>query len=111
MANKQKLIYIIDVFIISLFFLFSTFLLPLNVSTRAELAEIKLGWPFKFIIQDQTAYDVSLPAATHFSSPWENPTSILWPQFFLSFTAVFLVLLFILFLIVKLKKILFKMRN
>lgn len=74
---------------LSIIVLFAFLFIPVTFSNHSELAEVKLGLPFNFIVQDQSHYDPPFPWTIRFLSIWENPTQILWPQFFLSFLIIF----------------------
>lgn len=76
-------------FLLTLPILLASVFIPVNISSHSELLEVKLGLPFKFLIQDQSHLDPPLPWRVNFSSPLENPTQILWPQFFLSVIVIF----------------------
>ena len=64
-----------------------------TVTTREQLSAVRTGLPFKFIVQNQSAYNPPLPTQRAFYSPLENPTQILRGQFFLSLVTVYVMLL------------------
>lgn len=79
--------------------------LPVSIHNRAELAQVKLGAPIKFIVQDQSMWPVGYPDGPSFPihqallSPWESPLQIIWWRFFLSVGVVFFTLVCVYILI------------
>ncbi len=68
--------------------------LPVSVATGSDLAQVGLGAPLPFVLQDQTIYDPPLPWRVRFYSPLEVPTWVLWPQFLPDVALVFGVIIF-----------------
>ncbi len=54
----------------------SVFWTSVRVENKVDLENVRLGFPFAFMIQDQTRYDPPFPYRVSFYSPWENPTSV-----------------------------------
>ena len=81
---KYKIIMIIAnlIVLISPIFTFWT------VTNKRGLESVKFGFPFPFIIQDQTRYDPPFPYTMHLQSPIDNPTSINWLALIVSFLVV-----------------------
>jgi hypothetical protein len=57
-------------------------------SRGTELRDARFGYPFAFILQDQSGRDPPVPGAVSIASPWENPTKVQWVA--LSLDVVFL---------------------
>jgi len=70
---------------------------PVPVHTQPHLAQVRLGLPLPFMIQNQTGYTPPLPWQTQFYSPWENPTHILLLELLLSLAIVFVVISLLLY--------------
>lgn len=87
----QPFIYLVAALLSVPLVLISVFV-PVPVHTQADLAQVRLGLPLPFMIQDQTGYTPPLPWQTHFYSPWENPTHILLPELLLSLAIIFVVI-------------------
>ena len=51
-------------------------ILPANRGSAA--GAVHAGYPFPFLVQDQTRRDPPAGAPVEFRSPWEHPTSIRW---------------------------------
>lgn len=88
--NKKIIFIIVNIFvIISPLLTFST------VKSKSDLEDTTFGFPFPFIIQDQSFYDPPYPYEMRFQSPLENPTSINWLSLLASLLVVnVLILLF-----------------
>jgi len=84
---------------ISFVFVSLSVFLPVPIYNRAELAQVKLGAPFKFVIQNQSMWPIGYPDGPLFPirqallSPWESPMQIIWWRFFLNIVVVFFALL------------------
>lgn len=87
------------VLILSVVFVLASVLFPVPIYTEADLEQVKIGLPLKFVVQDQSRYAFILEEPlsyqppllweTHLYSVWENTTQILWLQFFLNIAIVF----------------------
>lgn len=72
------------------------------MSSKIDLAQMRLGLPLPFVIQDQSLYDPPFPWQFSFTfNPWEMPTRILLPQFLLDVALVFGVMSFALYVFSK----------
>lgn len=69
--------------------------IPSTLRSREEMRSARKGFPLAFVQQDLTAIDFPLPHAYRFSSPWENPTDLLFFGFFIDFTLFFLIISFL----------------
>jgi hypothetical protein len=49
-----------------------------TVDDRQDLAEVALGTPWSWLVQDQTSQDPPFPYRTAFVSPLEDPTTVTW---------------------------------
>lgn len=87
----MKFVYYPAVFMLSGLLVLVSLLLPVTVSNRSEIAQVKFGLPLPFVVQDQSHYDPPFPWQLDFNfNPWEpSPTRILWPQFLLDVAIVF----------------------
>lgn len=47
-----------------------------TVTNYNELKNVSFGFPFPFLVQDQSGYTPPYPSERSFLSPQENPTSI-----------------------------------
>lgn len=74
---------------LTIFLLFSSLFLPITIRKQEDLSSVRMGLPVAFYVQDQSQYEPPLPWQTKISSANENPTTILWPQFGLSYSIVF----------------------
>jgi hypothetical protein len=79
----------IALMILSLILVLTSVYLPVPVYSQTELAQVNLGLPLPFLIQNQEYYPPSFPWQTSIRSVWENPIQVLWPQFFLNIVFVF----------------------
>jgi hypothetical protein len=72
-----------------------------TVTAEDAVSHIPMGLPFPFLYQDQTfSYGHRVfPANTHFWSPLEHPTHMIWPNYFLDLALVWGSLLLITLLI------------
>lgn len=77
------------VLILSVLFVLASVTFPITVYSKADLFEVKIGWPLAFIVQEQGGYGPYFPWQTRFYSVWENPTQVLWLQFLLNIAIVF----------------------
>lgn len=68
----------------------ATLFLPVTVGTGTEeLCAVRLGWPFWFVLQDQSRYNpLGNVWITRFSSPRECPFAVVWWRFLASYAAV-----------------------
>ena len=90
----MKSVYYLVILMLSGLLVLASVFLPVSVSSRSGLAQVELGAPLPFMLQDQTIYDPPLPWRVRFYSPLEVPTWILWPQFLLDVALVFGVITF-----------------
>ncbi len=79
----------IAIVISSVMLVLTSVYLPVTVYSQVQLAAIKLGLLLPFVVQTQYINPPSFPWQTSIRSIWENPTQVLWPQFFLNVTIVF----------------------
>ncbi len=63
--------------------------IPKTVHSKADMKAMKFGYPIPFVTQNLTRYDPPFPWKYSFSSPWENPSNISWPNFLLSYLTTF----------------------
>jgi hypothetical protein len=66
---------------------------PMTAHSQSELAQVRLGLPFQFVLQDQGRLSPPLPCQAGLASPWEFPTRILGAQLLLDVTVIFALLL------------------
>ena len=79
--------------LVSLTVVAASLIIPVKVDNRAEMEEVRLGYPMHFVTQDISATDPpSFPRRENFQSPWENPAVFQVDQFLLSALVVLLVL-------------------
>jgi len=70
------------------------------VTTADATSHVSLGLPFPFLYQDQAwQYWGKVPMRAHFVSPYEFPTHMIWPSYFLDLALVWGSLLLITLLI------------
>ncbi|MUL35600.1 hypothetical protein [Gloeocapsopsis dulcis] len=69
--------------------------LPVMVDSQLELAEVKLGLPFPFIIQNQAYYPPFFPWKTRFTSIWEHLIQIHFHVFFIDIVIVCIKIIFL----------------
>ena len=79
----------IAIVISSVLLVFTSVYLPVTVYSQAQLAGVKLGLVLPFVVQTQYINPPLFPWQTSIRSIWENPTQVLWPQFFLDVVIVF----------------------
>ena len=93
---------------LSILFLTISLDLPVTIQTPDQFKNVQFGLPLRFIVQDQYYSPNIFPHTTHFSSVLENPTKILWPEFFISFiilfTLIFLALKILILFLMSLRK-------
>jgi hypothetical protein len=87
---KSKIIVIVAnlIVIISPIFTFWT------VNNENDLESVKFGFPFPFVIQDQSLLGPPLPYKMQLQSPIDNPTNINWLSLLGSLLVINLVLYF-----------------
>ena len=96
---RAKFLIFIAFLCMSFAFVSLSVFLPVSIHNRTELAQVKLGAPFKFIIQNQSMWPVGYPDGPSFPihqallSPWESPIQIIWWRFLLNIVVVFFALL------------------
>jgi hypothetical protein len=83
--------------------------LGVTVTTADAASHIPMGLPFPFLYQDQSRgfalevdrvhWENSFPTRTIFWSPLENPTHVIWPNYFLDLALVWWSLLLITWLL------------
>jgi hypothetical protein len=73
---KQRLRLIMIIVLFTLLVLISPFLTKDTIQSAEELKSVSFGFPWPFVIQDQSQYDPPFPYDASFASPWENPTTI-----------------------------------
>ena len=60
-----------------------------TVTTVDAASHVSLGLPFPFLYQNQSYfYLYEIPMRTRFCSPYENPTHVIWPNYFLDLALV-----------------------
>ncbi|MBW4637783.1 MAG: hypothetical protein KME05_06030 [Gloeocapsa sp. UFS-A4-WI-NPMV-4B04] len=79
----------IAIVISSVLLVLTSIYLPVTIYSQAQLAEVKLGLVLPFVVQTQYINPPLFPWQTSIRSIWENPTQVLWPQFFLDVLIVF----------------------
>ena len=79
----------IAIVISSVLFVITSVYLPVTVYSQVHLTEVKLGLVLPFVIQTQYINPPLFPWQTSIRSIWENPTQVLWSQFFLNVLIVF----------------------
>ena len=79
------------IFLLSLFLVSVSVLIPQNIQNQEELLSIKLGMPLKFLEQNQSRYNPPVPAKISLSSPWENPIYVSWLKFSFSVIIMFVI--------------------
>jgi len=66
--------------------------IPTTVHDRSDMENTQLGYPIRFVIQDNSRYDPpSFPWLYQLGSPWESPTE-LKPMLFLGSVLIVLLL-------------------
>jgi hypothetical protein len=93
---KSKIIIIIANLIVFISPIFTFW----TVNNENELESVKFGFPFPFIIQDQSRLGPPLPYKMYKQSPIDNPTTINW----LSLLASLLVINLVLYLFFRVRK-------
>lgn len=89
------------VFVLSFVLVVASLLLPVTIRSRADLEQVKFGWPLAFIVQDQSRWPIgvpegpSLPYRTRPLSPWETPTSVYAYAFLFDISSVFVLMLLV----------------
>lgn len=81
--------------ILSIILVFVSVYLPTTVFSQAELAGVKFGLPFSFIVQSQAYHPPFFPWQTSISSIWEHPIQIYFHVFFIDVVIVCLGILFL----------------
>lgn len=98
-----KLLTISALLILSCVFTGLSVFLPVTIHNRSELKQVNLGFPFSYIIQNQSALPVGYPDGPSFPihqtliSPWEYPLKIIWWRFFFNIAAISIALSLIYF--------------
>lgn len=98
-----KLLTIITLLILSCVFTGLSVFLPVTIHNRSELKQVDLGFPFSYIVQNQSALPVGYPDGPSFPirqtliSPWEYPLKIIWWRFFLNIAIILIALSMIYF--------------
>lgn len=76
--------------IISILLVLTSGFLPVTVESQTDLAQVELGLPWPFIVQNQGQITPPLfPWQTSVRIPLENPTQILWSKLLLDVVTVF----------------------
>lgn len=79
----------IAIVILSVILVLTSVYLPVTVYSQLQLDRVKLGLLLPFVVQTQYINPPLFPWQTSIRSIWENPTQVLWPQFFLDVAIVF----------------------
>lgn len=68
----------------------SPFLPIYTVRELDQFSNLKFGFPFRFVTQQSslTPFKENLPMKLHIQSPYENPTKIIFENFFLSLITI-----------------------
>jgi hypothetical protein len=72
--------------------------IPVSIHNRVELSQVHLGFPVRFLIQNQIGVPIgwldgpSFPSQRTFISPWENPFHVSLVHFLLDIAIIFCVL-------------------
>ncbi|WP_027719039.1 hypothetical protein [Desulfovirgula thermocuniculi] len=86
---KKKVVLGIGLLLAAVGIVLATLFLPVTVGTGTEeLRTVRLGWPFWFVVQDQSRY--SPPGevwTTRLLSPWECSFAVVWWRFLASCAA------------------------
>ena len=83
---------------LGILFVLGSLFIPVTLDHPAQNVQLRLGLPFKFIIQEQHVGGIGvpdglqLPYPLRFSSPWENPTQFLWLPFLADVFSVWIIL-------------------
>lgn len=89
-SEPMKAVYHLGALVISGLLVLASVFVPITVSSKIDLAQMKLGLPLPFVIQNQSRYDPPFPWQFGFEfNPWETPTWILLPQFLIDVALVF----------------------
>jgi hypothetical protein len=83
--------------------------IPVSIHNREELSQVNLGFPVRFLVQNQIGVPIgwndgpSFPSQRTFISPWENPFHVSWVHFLLDIAIIFcaLNLIYIFILIIR----------
>lgn len=100
--NIKNSSFLLALLLLSFTLVLISIFIPQQLDHRAETFQLKLGLPFKYLIQEQYTGTIGLPEGPRlpyglvFSSPWENPTKILWLPMILDVGLVYLILSLIL---------------
>lgn len=74
--------------------------IPQPIETQLGLKSVETEYPTTLLIQDVSRYDYpSFPRSYIFSSPWENPTDVIWLGLVLNFIFFFTIIFMIVNLI------------
>ncbi|MFZ5897710.1 MAG: hypothetical protein ACOYU7_00740 [Bacillota bacterium] len=86
----KKVVLILSLLLAAAGIVLAMLFLPVTAGTGPdELRAVRLGYPFWFVVQDQSRY--SPPGdvwTTRFLSPWECPFAVVWWRFLASCAAV-----------------------
>lgn len=88
-SEPVKAVYHLGAFMLSGLLVLASLFVPVTVSSKIDLEQVKLGLPLPWVIQDQSRYDPPFPWRVHFYSPLEVPTWILLSQFLFDVVLVF----------------------
>lgn len=91
-SGSCKLASVAGMFLASLVLVLASAFLPITVHRQSELAQVRLGLPMQFVVQDQSWLTPPLHHRTSLSSPWEFPTRVLGVQLLLNVVIVFVML-------------------
>ncbi len=94
MALLKGVIKEIAMIFIAAWLVLGSLAVPNKVADRVELAQVRLGYPVCFVVQDSSGLAIGLPDSPPFpyplgfGSPWDNPARFLWGNFWLSLILV-----------------------
>jgi hypothetical protein len=79
----KKVVLVLSLLVTASGIILAALFLPVAAGTGTEeLRAVRLGWPFWFVVQDQSRY--SPPGdvwTTRLLSPWECPFAVVWWRF------------------------------
>ena len=82
--------------LVNVFILATPFFTTGRVINEKSLTEMSFGFPFSFIVQDQSGYSPSFPHNMTMASLWENPIFIDITSLFASLLTVYIIIVAVL---------------
>jgi hypothetical protein len=78
----KKLLPHIVLFAIAILLTFATTYRRVEVRSKADLSALSCGWPFAFVVSDQSWRDPPYPwKASCLEAGWDDKFTFLWPKF------------------------------